>query len=257
MNDLQRTKEWYISRKGHISASQIAVLLGNHKEPMTEEELAAAKAANPKSRVTTKDVPFSQGSFTYLDNKIAEQFMTDDSYIEYINLFTYENAAMRWGNLYEDDAREQYCLETGYKITDSPFVALKGYEGMAGGSPDGINESEHGIIEIKCPANPAIHLRHFAYEKPEDLKEDNLEYYCQCQYNMLCVSADKGEKYDFCDFISYDPRTSRSKKLKIIRIPADEDMQKELLYRTELARQYYREKVDKINNSLNKIISYE
>lgn len=252
-NELQRTNEWFIERKGHISASQIAVLLGNRKVPMTEEEIAAAKLANPKSRVTTKEVPFSQGTFTYLDNKIAEYYMTDDAYLEYLEQFSFENKAMQWGTFWEEKAREEYCLEMDYHVIDAPFIPLKNYETIAGGSPDGIIEEIPGIIEIKCPANPAVHLRHVLYEKPEDLKEDNLEYYAQCQYNMICVSAWKGIHCDFCDFISYDPRTTASKQLKILRIPADLEMQSELIIRTSLAKQYYIDKMSKIDN-INTII---
>lgn len=255
-NELQRTREWHLSRKGMITASQVAVLLGNHKEQMSEEEIAAARLLNPKSRVTTKDVPFSLGSYTYLDGKIAERYMTDDAYLEYLEMFSYENRAMQWGTYWEDKAREEYCLETGYTITDAPFIPLKGYERVAGGSPDGLNDLEHGIIEIKNPANPAIHLRHFLYDKPEDLKEDNLDYYSQCQYNMLCVSAWKGVQYDFCDFISYDVRTTADKRMKILRIPADKEFQAELLVRTSLARDYESDKIDKIDNSRNSILSY-
>lgn len=245
-NELQRTNEWYLSRKGHISASQIAVLLGNHKEPMTEEEIAAARLTNPKSRVTTKEVPFSQGSFTYLDNKISEYYMTDDAYLEYLEQFGIENRAMQWGTFWEDKAREEYCLATEYHVSDAPFIELKNYENIAGGSPDGIIDEVPGIIEIKCPANPSVHLRHVLYEKPEDLKEDNIDYYAQCQYNMLCVSSYKGEIYDFCDFISYDPRTTASKQLKILRIPADKEMQADLIIRTALAQRYYMDQMTKI-----------
>lgn len=255
-NELQRTNEWYLARKGHISASQIAVLLGNHKEQMTEEEIAAARLLNPKSRVTSKEVPFSQGTFTYLDGKIAEYYMTDEAYLEYLEQFSYENKAMQWGTFWEGKAREEYCLATEYNVSDAPFIELKNYEKIAGGSPDGIIDDVTGIIEIKCPANPAIHLRHVLYEKPEDLKEDNLDYYAQCQYNMICVSMWKGVQYDFCDFISYDPRTTANKQLKILRIPADKDMQAELIIRTSLAKQYYKEQMEKIDNISTKILSY-
>ncbi len=43
MNNLQRCDEWYMLRKGKVTASEIYVILGNHKEDMTEEELALAK----------------------------------------------------------------------------------------------------------------------------------------------------------------------------------------------------------------------
>lgn len=249
MNDLQRTPEWYLARKARVTASECYVLLSNRKEPMTDEELKAYKESNPKSRVTTKEVPFSTGTFTYLDDKVGEMYMPDDSYLEYIEFCKYENAAMRWGTDWESKAREEYANATGYEVLDAPFIRLKGYEKFAGGSPDGIIRYEGGLIEIKCPYNPTVHLRHFLYEKPEDLKEDNLQYYVQCQFNMMVCSREFGQDYTFCDFISYDPRTSKSKQLKVLRIPKDEEMQKELEARVALAVQYMAEKVKAINEA--------
>ena len=251
-NDLQRTREWYLSRKGKITASECYVLLNNSKVSMTEEELAEWKKANPKSRVTTKEVPFSSGTYTYLDEKVAEMYMPENSFLEYTEECKFETKAMQWGTFFEDSARERYMEATGYEVLDSPFVNLNGYENFAGGSPDGIirlgtNENSGGIIEIKCPFNPAVHLKHFLFEKPEDLKEDNLQYYTQCQYNMICVEREFGYHADFCDFISYDPRTSKSKQLKVLRIPADKEMQKMLLERTMLAVEYLRSQIEKIN----------
>ena len=123
----------------------------------------------------------------------------------------------------------------------------------------GLNNFRHslGIIEIKSPFNPAVHLRHFLYEKPEDLKEDNLQYYVQCQYNMVCVSKQFDTEVEFCDFISYDPRTSKSKQLKVLRIPADIEMQNLLVERTELAVSYLREKIERINKMQSIINEYK
>lgn len=115
----------------------------------------------------------------------------------------------------------------------------------------------NGIIEIKCPFNPTIHLRHYLYEVPEDLKTDNLQYYVQTQYNMICVEREFGYKVDYCDFISYDPRTSKSKQLKVLRIPADKEMQKLLIERTELAVSYLRDQVERINNMESIINHYK
>ena len=225
-NDLQRTREWYLARKGKITASECYVLLNNSKVAMTEDELAEWKKANPKSRVTTKEVPFSSGTYTYLDEKIAEMYMPENSFIEYMEECKFETKAMQWGTFWEEGARNRYKEATGFEILDAPFIALKEFENFAGGSPDGVirlceeNNGTNGIIEIKCPFNPAVHMRHFLFEKPEDLKEDNLQYYVQCQYNMICVEREFGYSVDFCDFISYDPRTSKSKQLKVLRIPA-------------------------------------
>ena len=249
MNSLQRCDEWHLLRKGKVTASEIYVLLGNHKEDMTEEELAKFKEENPKSKVRTKEVPFSTGSYTYMDGKVAEMFMPDNAYLEYIEECKFDTKAMQWGTLFEDKARETYCNITHKEIMDAPFIPYEGYERFAGGSPDGLNIKENAIIEVKCPFNPAIHLRHFLYETQEDLKNDNLQYYAQVQYNMLVSEDYFGHKCEYCDFISYDPRTSVSKQLKVLRVLPDEELQNLLTERTKLAVQYMKEQVDKINNA--------
>ena len=247
-NDLQRTKEWFLQRKGKITASECYVLLNNSKVAMTEDELKAWKESNPKSRVTTKEVPFSTGTYSYLDEKIAEFYMPDNAYLEYLELCKYETKAMQWGTYWEEEARNHYSTEMGYDIVDAPFIPLKGYEKFAGGSPDGINKDENGIIEIKCPFNPATHLKYLLFEKPEDLLEEVEQYYVQCQYNMMCVELEKGTPITFCDFVSFDSRTTATKKLKVLRIPKDEEMQKKLMERTALAVEYIKQQMDKIDN---------
>lgn len=246
MNNLQRVDEWFLARKGKLTASEIYLLLANHKEDMTETELELFKRDNPKSRMKTKEVPFSQGTFTYLDGKIAELFMPDNAYLEYVMDCSPHSRAMDWGTLMEDSARTRYQEETENEVLDAPFVPLKEFEKFAGGSPDGIIRSG-GIIEIKCPFNPAVHLKHFLYETADELKEDNLQYYCQLQYNMLCVERETGIEVPFGDFVSYDPRTSKSKQLKVLRISKDKEIQNMLIERTELAISYIRERINQIN----------
>ena len=250
-NDLQRTREWYLARKAKITASECYVLLNNSKVPMTEEELAAYKAANPKSRVTTKEVPFSQSTYTYLDEKIAEAYMPDNAFIEFTEDYKYDTKAMQWGTYWEEEARNRYSQEMGYEVLDAPFIPLKGFEKHAGGSPDGIVRGEKGIIEIKNPFNPATHLKYYQLEKPEDLLNEVPQYYVQCVYNMICVERELGERIDFCDFISFDARTSASKQLKVLRIPKDETMETLLIERTDLAVQYMKQQFEKINNIQN------
>ncbi len=238
----QRTNEWFLARKGMLTASEIYNLLGNHKEPMTDEELAAFKVANPKSRVTTKDVPFSDGSYTYMNKKISERYMPDNDYIEYIEFNQVRNKAVEHGEFWEDEARQRYCEVMGEEVYQVGFIPLTGFENICGGSPDGIVRYREGIIEIKCPFNPWVHQDYLLMEKPEDLKELKLEYYAQMQVNMLVTDS------KFGDFVSFDPRTSRSKQLKVLRIPKDEEMCSDLIYRLSLAKKYFLERIEKINN---------
>ena len=238
----QRSREWFLARKGRMTASEIYLLLNNHKEAMTEEELAAYKAANPKSRVTTKEVPFSDGTFTWLNRKVAEYYMPDDAFIEDNELKQVNNRAVQHGELWESDARAKYMKAMGCTVYEVGFVPMKGFEQFAGGSPDGMIREEQGLIEIKCAWNSEVHQDYLLFTKPEDLKEYNMQYYVQCQMNMIVTEC------IFCDFVAFDPRTSISKQLKVLRIPKDEEICNLLTERIVLAREYYKERMEKLDN---------
>ena len=67
---------------------------------------------------------------------------------------------------------------------------------------------------------------------------------------MICIERETGVEVPFGDFVSYDPRTSRSKQLKVLRIPKDEEIQHQLLERTQLAVEYFKERINQINKSV-------
>ena len=250
-NAPQRTKEWAINRLGKITASEIYVLTKDRKVPMTDEELAEFKAANPKSRVTTKTVPFSDATFTYLNRKVGENNMplwskdvvSQNMIEEYIEQHDVTNRAMQWGTDIEPMAREKYAERMGYEVFEVGFTPYPEYPNLAGGSPDGVIREEKGIIEIKCPYTLEKHLEHFLYTKPEDLKENNEQYYWQCVMNMLVTDT------DFCDFVSYCPYLSASKQLKVLRIRRKDDEITLLTARIGLAVEYIRETLKKLSET--------
>lgn len=242
----QRTTEWFLARKGLMSASEIYLLLNNHKEdvPLTEEEKVAFREEHPRAKIPeTKKVekPFSDGTFTWLNHKIAEYYMPDDAFLEYNELRQVNNKAVQHGEFWEAEARERYALEMGYEVFEVGFIPLKGMEKFAGGSPDGMIREVEGIIEIKCAFSPEIHQDYLLFEKPEDLKDYNLQYYAQMQFNMIVTGC------KFCDFVAYDPRTSQDKQLKVLRIPKDEEMCATLIERVSLAKEYYKERMSKLD----------
>ncbi len=242
--------EWYKSRISKITASEVTKLMKERKEPMTEEELAAWKEQNPKSRATTKTVPFSDASFTYLNSKVMENYLpltsTDihskNIIEEYIEQHSFSNRATEWGTLMEDSARVRYAEVMGYEVLTVGFVPYDKYPNLAGGSPDGLIREEKGGIEIKCPFTLEKHLQHLLYEKPEDLKDNEPDYYWQCCMNMLVTNC------DFWDFVSFNPYVSRSKQLKVLRIPRIDEEINLLMERIDLAVEYIRTQMDKINN---------
>lgn len=246
----QRTMSWYIQRLGKISSSGIEALMKEHKETMTDEELAAFKAANPKSRVTTKVVPFSEASYTYLDTKVMENYLplrsndqlSKNIVEEYINDRQLHNKAVEYGTLMESAARERYAKAMGYEVYEVGFIPYNKYPNLVGGSPDGMVREEPAIIEVKCPWTLEKHLLHMLYEKPEDLLENEPIYYWQCIANMLFTDT------EFCDFISYCPYVSLSKQLKVLRIPRPEEHIKLLSDRIDLAVLYMKEKMQQLDN---------
>lgn len=217
MNDLQRTREWYLSRKGKITASEVANIL--------------------KSGRSKKDV-FGQTALSYLDAKIAEKCMSDDDFIAFTSDKP-SSAAMDWGTYYEDSARLAYEQATGHSVNDMPFIGMQGFEDYVGGSPDGrLGDDLAGIVEFKCPYNPTVQITHCKYQTPEDLKADNLQYYAQCQLNIICTGA------DYCDFVSYSPVYKGPLMLKVLRLPRDEEFIALLTDRITLAVDYIKSQLE-------------
>lgn len=255
----QRTDLWFRQRLGKITASEIYVLMKDRKEPMTEEELAIWKEANPKSRVTTKTVPFSDATFTYLNKKIMECYLPINSKSfeavnaveNYIQDHSFTTKAMDFGVLYEDVAKNAYKEAVGRDVTDTGFIPYEKFPYFVGGSPDGLVDDGEGGIEVKCPFTLEKHMQHMLYDSPNDLKENDEQYYWQCVACMLFT----GRKY--WDFVSFNPYVSKNISLKILRIPRNDEEIKMLDDRIALAVEYYREQFDKISNIKNKVLTYE
>ncbi len=214
MNDMQRTDEWYLARKGKITASEIVNILVKGRG---------------------KDEVFGKTALSYLNDKVAERLMDDEMFIYYMREVKKSAPAMRWGTEYEDTAREQYELYTKCRVMDCPFTPMKGYEDYVGGSPDGRRSSLDRIIEIKCPYNPSVHIEHCKWTNPEDLKIGNPQYYAQVQHNMMITGT------AMCDFISYSPMFRGGLDTHVLEIPIDEEYNKVLLERLELAVNYIKE----------------
>jgi hypothetical protein len=246
----QRSREWFLARLGKITASEISCLMKNHKRAMKDEELAAFKAANPKSRVTTVEEAFSDATFTYLNRKVMENYLpinSKDTYSqncidEYIEIHSTSSAATRYGTDIEPMARERYAEIMGYEVYETGFVPYEKYPKLVGGSPDGLIREEIGIIEIKSPFSLEKHMQHFLYECQDDLKENEEDYYWQCVGNMLFTDT------TFCDFISFSPYVGKSKQIKVLRIQRRDEEIKLLEERIGLAVDYIREKITQLNN---------
>lgn len=117
----------------------------------------------------------------------------------------YVNAAMQWGIDQEPYAREAYINRTGRQVDEVGFVRHP--ELMVGVSPDGIVELE-GLIEIKCPST-STHI-------DTVINGMDPEHLAQIQ-GQLWVTG-----YDWCDFVSFDPRLPKGIDLYVQRIHRDQ-----------------------------------
>lgn len=123
MNETQLSEEWFASRLGKVTASQISNVLATVK---TGE---AVTRRNYRMQLVCER----------LTGRKAE---------------TYTNHHMERGNALEPLARALYEVKKGVMVDEVGFVQHPTIE-MAGASPDGL--VENGSIEIKCPT-PNNHL---------------------------------------------------------------------------------------------------
>jgi len=205
----QRTAEWFQSRYGKFTGSQISKLMKSGRK---------------------KDQVFSDTAMTYIYDVIAE-ILTNGKSAE-AKEFT--SKATDWGNDHEDEAREVYQQFTGDIVDDVGFVQLGDHFGA---SPDGL-VGKDGVLEIKCPFNTSNHVKHLLAETPEDLPQ---EYYYQMMAELLAT----GRKW--VDFVSYDPRCDERTCLKVMRIERDEEVMEALRERIQLATELLTNIIEKWN----------
>jgi predicted phage-related endonuclease len=125
--------------------------------------------------------------------------------VERPEVFAY---ALNWGNEQEEDAAQLYIDTTGLFIQPCDPIAHPDYD-FVGGTPDGLL-GEDGIVEIKCPYNPANHLMNL--QSGAQVKD----YYPQIQgYLWITGRA-------WCDFVSYDPRFPEHLRLYTQRVERDQ-----------------------------------
>lgn len=117
----------------------------------------------------------------------------------------FSNAAMAWGTEMEPEARQAYIIATGHEVDEVSFIKHSSLR--AGASPDGIVNLE-GCLEIKCPTS----LTHMDTIIADAVPEQHLP---QIQGQMWITG------YQWCDFVSYDPRMPKGLDLFIRRVYRD------------------------------------
>ena len=142
-----------------------------------------------------------------------------------LNIESFESEWMTRGKELEAEAINMYQATTFNVVEPCGFFPSGEWMGA---SPDGLI-GDDGLLEVKCPKwNTMID---YILEKkvPKD-------YYIQIQTQMICTGR------TWCDFVAYHP----GMELLIIRVEADEAMQKSLIDAVDVA-------VEKVIQTLNKL----
>jgi len=158
----QKTEEWDAERLGKFTCSKFSTMM---------------------KRGRKKDDLFGDMCLSYIYEKVAE-ILTMQPHIA-------TGQAIEWGNEFEAAAALRYEEETGDKITRIGFLS---YNEFSGGSPDGL-VLEDGMIEIKCPYNPANHAKSLITQTYYNADHD-----WQVQGNLMITNR------DWCDYVTFDPR---------------------------------------------------
>lgn len=216
--EFQKVPSWYQDKLGKFSGSEFWKLLIGGRRDMTPEELEAEKKAGGKRK--TVDTLFGDVAEKYIQDKISE-IITNGTCLDYKALNTKE---IEWGNYWEPYAKEFFTQKIGIEIIPCGFINISERFGC---SPDG--ELPNHALEIKCPYNTTVHVQNLRLNSAQGLKELHKDYYIQMQIEMIALRKEKGL------FVSYDPRCSERLQMKIIEVPKDEELIKEILYRKEEA----------------------
>lgn len=213
-NNMQGTSEWFASRRGQFTASEIEAI------------------CKPKG--------FGATGETYILQRIAESF-TDPSYDVEM-----DTMATKWGKQWESVAIDVYQRRTKATVEPVGFIVHDELP-YFGGSPDGIvyksgMGAASGIIEVKCPFAAENHLKHCMIDSALTFKEDFPKYYWQCVSNFII------NKSAFVDFVSFDPRMSKKHRMFIFTFePPKEDCEFliDRVKKAEVLRQEFLTKLNK------------
>lgn len=176
--DEQRREEWFQQRAGKITASHFGDLMKPGR---------------------SKDEDFTVKGYSYLRMKIAERLGSWHSI---------GSASMDWGNENEATAIEAYNERVGSNVEPNHFGFVE-YNADIGGTPDALC-GDDGCLEVKCPYNPAVHVKTLLSNSIPD------EYRHQVAGHLLVTHR------KWCDFVSFDPRIEGPKRLVVIRYECDE-----------------------------------
>ena len=144
----QRSEQWFLARKGKVTASKMADVM--------------AKGRGGAESVTRAK---------YLDQLVTERLTRDIQE-------GYTNEAMQRGTDLEPIARAAYSFHTGFDVVELGFVDHPDIDN-AGASPDGL-VGDCGLVEIKAP-NSNTHIEYILAGKPP------AKYIPQMAWQLACT----------------------------------------------------------------------
>lgn len=224
MNDIkQNTDEWKRQRIGCWNASAIGELMTSGRK---------------------KEQLFGQTAMTYIysiasERDLLKAYLEDDYLWEiYQSQVSFSNKFTEYGHEQEPLAVEEYERMTGNTCEETGRVLHPSIPHYAS-SPDRFTyeAGERIVVEIKSPT-PKVYMKYRNEIKDnETLKSVEPGYYYQVQSQLHTTGCRKADFVCFCPFLKHP--------LHIVRITADEEIQKEIEYRISEA-----EKI--ISNIINK-----
>ena len=144
----QRSPEWFLARKGKVTASKIADVM--------------AKGRGGAESVTRQK---------YIDQLVTERLTKCVAE-------GYTNDSIQRGVDCEPVARAAYSFHTGFDVVELGFVDHPDIDN-AGASPDGL-VGDCGLVEIKCP-NSNTHIEYILAGKPP------AKYIPQMAWQLACT----------------------------------------------------------------------
>lgn len=160
--------EWYTERLSRFTSSEIFYL--------------------------TNPTGFTESAINYIRRKVGESLTGKPSRTEIDTDIT------RWGIFHEATAIKKFAEQKGVDLLIvQQLIAEK--DSRFGSTPDALipirispdnTEYEVEVVEVKCPPTYDNYIRYFECDTPQDLKEENKQYYWQVLDQMDNCEALKG-----------------------------------------------------------------
>jgi len=205
----QNTAEWMKARLGRFNGSAIGELMTKGKK--NGEVFGKVALTYIFQIASERDLISAYKEDDYLWEMYQSQV---SSYSKYFD----------WGHEQEPFAIEEYEKRTGRMCEETGSVCHPTIPNYAA-SPDrfSYDGSERIVVEVKSPT-PKVYMQYRnEINDNESLKAVKPKYYYQIQSQLHCTGLKSADLVCFCPFLKHP--------IHIVRITADEEVQKEIEFR--------------------------